>query len=85
MAKKKAEGFEDHLGALESIVEELESGELTLDDSLKRYQEGVKRLQACHEILRDAERQVKQLVEGAGGSPAEEPFDGEDAGEGEDA
>ena len=85
MAKKKAEGFEDHLGVLERIVEELESGELTLDASLLRYQEGVKRLQACHEILRAAERSVKILVEGADGEPVEQPLDGDDEGGDEDA
>ncbi|MHC4731942.1 MAG: exodeoxyribonuclease VII small subunit, partial [Planctomycetota bacterium] len=36
----KTEGFEEHLQALERLVEELESGDLTLDDSLKRFQEG---------------------------------------------
>ena len=43
MANPK-EGFEDHLQALEKIVEELEAGDLTLDAALGRFEEGVKRL-----------------------------------------
>lgn len=79
MAKKKVEGFEEHLQALESIVEELESGELALDDALKRYQEGVQRLKACHELLSRAEQQVKVLVREAGGELTEEPLESGDA------
>ena len=75
----KKEGFEEHLETLERIVEELESGELTLDGQMERYQEGVKRLKACYELLRSAEQQVKKLVRDAEGSLSEEPFEEEDA------
>ena len=68
------EGFEEHLEALERIVEELESGELTLDDSMARFEEGVKRLKSCTSMLEAAEKQVNILVRGA-----EEPFSEEDA------
>lgn len=68
------EGFEDHLEALERIVEELESGELSLDDSMARFEEGVKRLKSCTSMLEAAEKQVNILVRGA-----EEPFSEEDA------
>ncbi|MHC4971395.1 MAG: exodeoxyribonuclease VII small subunit [Planctomycetota bacterium] len=77
MAKK--EGFEDHLRALERLVEELESGDLTLDDSLKRFEEGVKRLRTCRELLAKAEDSVKILVKNAEGELAEEPFEDEGA------
>jgi exodeoxyribonuclease VII small subunit len=76
---RKAEGFEDHLQALERLVEELESGDLTLDDSLKRFEEGVKRLRSCRELLARAEDQVKILVKDADGELAEEPFEDEGA------
>ena len=68
------EGFEDHLEALERIVEELESGELSLDDSMARFEEGVKRLKSCTSMLEAAEKRVNILVRGA-----EEPFSEEDA------
>jgi exodeoxyribonuclease VII small subunit len=75
----KSEGFEEHLQALERLVEELESGELTLDDSLKRFEEGVKRLRCCRELLAKAEDQVKILVQNAEGELSEEPFEDEGA------
>jgi exodeoxyribonuclease VII small subunit len=74
MAKKK-EGFETQLEALESIVEELESGELSLDDSLARFEEGVKRLKECTRILGEAEAKVKVLVQDASGDLVEEDFE----------
>jgi len=77
MAKK--EGFEEHLQALERLVEELESGDLTLDDSLKRFQEGVERLRSCRDLLTRAEDQVKILVKSAEGELTEEPFEDEGA------
>jgi len=75
----KTEGFEEHLQALERLVEELESGSLTLDDSLKRFEEGVSRLRSCRDLLTRAEDQVKILVQNAEGELAEEPFEDEGA------
>jgi exodeoxyribonuclease VII small subunit len=72
--KKKDEGFEEHLDALERIVEELESGELALDDSMARFQEGVERLKSCTKMLESAEKQVRVLVRDADGELSEEPF-----------
>ena len=63
------QGFEEQLEALERIVDDLESGELTLDDSMARFQEGVARLKDCTKLLEAAEKQVKILVEGV-----EQPF-----------
>jgi len=74
-----AEGFEDHLSRLEELVGELESGTLTLDASLQRYEEGVRRLKQCYETLRKAEEQVKVLVRDAEGALGERPADEEDA------
>ncbi len=75
----KTESFEDHLEVLEKIVDELESGELELESSLERYQEGVKRLKSCYGLLQKAERKVKALVRGEDGELREEPFGDEDA------
>ncbi len=83
MAKKKsieAEGdapsFEDSLGELEAIVGELESGKLGLSDALARYEEGVKHLKSCHQLLERVERKI-ELLSGmdAEGNPITEPFD----------
>ncbi|MEM8883607.1 MAG: exodeoxyribonuclease VII small subunit [Planctomycetota bacterium] len=72
-AKKKNQTFEDHLGQLEEIVDDLESGELALDAALARYGEGVERLKHCYELLQKAEQQVTKLV----GESEEEPFEEE--------
>ena len=76
---KKTERFEEHLEVLERIVDELESGELSLDDSLKRFEEGVKRLKSCRGLLAKAEERVKVLLGDAEVEPEEEPFEGGEA------
>ena len=55
--------FEDALARLETIVTELERGELPLDQSLKIFEEGIKLSKSCLKILDDAERKVEILVQ----------------------
>jgi exodeoxyribonuclease VII small subunit len=83
MAKKKptardecAASFEESLEELEKIVAELESGKLGLSDALARYEQGVKHLKACQQLLERAERKI-ELLSGvdADGNPITEPFD----------
>lgn len=54
--------FEKALERLESIVNQLERGELSLDESLKIFEEGVKLSKTCLKMLDDAERKVEILV-----------------------
>ena len=54
--------FEDALKKLEKIVEELESGKFSLDDSLKRYEEGVRLSRLCHKTLQSAQKKVELLT-----------------------
>lgn len=75
MAKKKAGGFEERLASLEEIVADLEAGELSLEDSLARYQEGVEHLRRCYEMLKEAEGKVKILVKDGEGNLVEKPFE----------
>ena len=56
--------FEDAIRELEAIVDAMESGELPLEESLKRYQRGVELVKAAHERLKTAEQKVKVLEEG---------------------
>jgi exodeoxyribonuclease VII small subunit len=77
MAKSKPK-FEEHLACLEKIVAELEGGDLTLDDSLARYEEGVKALKKCYEILRDAEKRVEILLKSEDGELKTAPFEPEE-------
>ncbi|PIQ86445.1 MAG: exodeoxyribonuclease VII small subunit [Candidatus Omnitrophica bacterium CG11_big_fil_rev_8_21_14_0_20_45_26] len=53
--------FEKAVANLEKIVEELESGELDLDQALKRYEEGVKLSRACTKKLAEAEKKIEIL------------------------
>jgi len=78
MANRK-DSFEEHLETLEKIVEELEAGDLTLDQALERFEAGVKRLKSCRELLQKAEEKVKILVRDAEGELKEEPFESEEA------
>lgn len=75
MAKKQVR-FEEALEQLEKIVYELEEGEIGLEESLKRYEDGVKLLRQCYGILQKAERRI-ELVTGVDddGQPTTEPFD----------
>lgn len=54
--------FEKKLNRLEEIVQKMEKGELSLDESLKLFEEGVKLSRDCHGQLTNAEAQVKKLV-----------------------
>lgn len=55
--------FEEAMARLETIVTELEKGELPLDESLKIFEEGIKLSKTCLKMLDDAERKVEILVQ----------------------
>ena len=64
MATKKIEiDFEKALEQLEGLVEELESGDLSLENSLKSFEKGIKLARLCQEQLSKAELQVQKLIE----------------------
>jgi len=54
--------FEEDLKRLQKIVEELGSGKITLGESLKKYEEGVKIAQSCSQTLAEAQRKVELLM-----------------------
>lgn len=58
MSKKS---FETSLETLESVVQELESGKLSLDDSLKKFEEGIKLYKGCKNLLAQAEKKISLL------------------------
>ena len=58
--------FEEHLTKLESVVEQLERGDLTLEDSVRLFEEGVKLSAVCKAELEEAEGRVMVLVERGG-------------------
>ncbi len=55
--------FEDKLASLEAVVERLERGELSLDESVKLFEEGMRLSGACRQELEAAEGKIQQLVE----------------------
>lgn len=63
---KEKINFEENLKVLQKIVEELSSGKLTLGDSLKKYEEGVKLAQSCSSQLNEAQRKVDLLMKKEG-------------------
>lgn len=54
--------FEDIMKKLEIIANELESGELNLDESLKKFEEGIKLSKECNDILEKAEKKISILI-----------------------
>ena len=59
---KKAVDFEKQLAALEGLVNSLESGELSLEESLKSFEQGIKVARDCQAALKSAEQKVEVLM-----------------------
>jgi exodeoxyribonuclease VII small subunit len=66
--------FEESLKKLEAIVEQLEKGDLALEDSLKLFEQGVGLSAACKRELDAAEGKVQMLIKQRDGSMKPEPF-----------
>lgn len=62
-SKKKSIDVEKSMAELEKIVEQLETGELTLDKSLKQFEKGVRISRECQSALSDAEQKVQLLLD----------------------
>jgi exodeoxyribonuclease VII small subunit len=67
-------GFENSLKRLEAIVDKLEKGDLSLEESLKLFEEGVALSAACKKELDAAEGKIQKLVKQRDGSLKAEPF-----------
>ena len=69
--------FEDALKRLEAIVQRLESGDATLDESIRLYTEGDALKKQCEVQLKSAQEKIDRIVLGADGAPVGmQPFDG---------
>jgi exodeoxyribonuclease VII small subunit len=66
--------FEQSLAELESLVESMESGEMSLEDSLKAFEQGIKYTRDCQNALAKAEQKVQLLLQKNGQIEAQ-PFD----------
>lgn len=75
MAKKS---FEENMGQLEKIVEELESGNLPLEKALKRFEEGMSLSKTCFQKLEETEKKISLLIRQQDGSVRESTFDSDE-------
>ena len=66
MAPTKKINLEKSLVDLETLVEELESGDLPLETAMKKFEEGIKLTRGCQVALKEAEQKVEILLKGAG-------------------
>lgn len=66
--------FESAMKRLEDVVRELESGDLGLDEALKKFEEGVKLSKFCSNKLEESEKKVSMLLRDAEGHIREEPL-----------
>ncbi len=80
MAEAKPK-FEKDLEKLEGIVDALEEGDLPLDTSIKKFEEGIKLYRRCEKALSEAEKKIEVLVKNAQGSIEAKPFDEDSAGD----
>ena len=72
MAKRKT--FEDAMESLENIVQELESGDLSLEKAMQRFEEGIKLSKFCADKLDETEKKITLLTGNADGTVKETPF-----------
>ena len=77
MSSGKPINLEKTLADLELLVEELESGTLSLDDAMKKFEEGVKLTRMCQKTLKEAEQKVELLLQNSDGEDESIPFDDE--------
>ena len=72
-----SKSFEEKMVDLEKIVTELEKGDLNLDDSVSKFEEGIKISKECNKILEEAEKKITVLLN-QDGQVKEEIFEAED-------
>ncbi len=78
MTTKKSVNLEKSIADLETLVDELESGDLPLEKAMKKFEAGIKLTRQCQAALKEAEQKVEVLVQSAGGEEALQPFDVDD-------
>ncbi len=66
MSKENNGNFEESMKKLEDIVIELENGNLNLDESVNKFEEGMKIAKQCNKILEEAEKKITILLENDG-------------------
>ena len=81
MDRKGKKTFENALSQLESIVSQLEDGDLPLEESLQLFEEGIKLSRFCNQKLNEAQKKVEVLLRGNEGTLETHPFEPEETGD----
>lgn len=81
MAKPRTNDFEKSFQQLEKIVQRLESEELSLDESLRLFEEGISLSRFCNTRLEEVEKKIELILADPKGQPTTEPFDDEEVPE----
>ncbi len=77
MPRKTPVNFEKAMSELEQLVDDMEQGDMSLEDALKHFEKGISLASDCQQALSKAEQKVTQLIE-KNGELLEKPFDIED-------
>lgn len=64
---KKTLNFESAIKELETLVEEMEQGDISLEESLKKFERGIELTRTCQKALQEAEQKVQMLIENKDG------------------
>jgi exodeoxyribonuclease VII small subunit len=75
------QSFETMMDRLQALVDRLEEGNLTLEESIRSFEEGMELVGKCTAVLSHAEQRIQKLTRDAAGKPVAQPLDG---GEDED-
>lgn len=75
VGKKKGDQFEESLRKLQTIVERLEKGEVSLEEAMNSFTEGIRLAQSCHRTLEEAENRLQMLLKDEQGAWTTFPFE----------
>lgn len=78
MSVKKPLNLEKSLEQLESLIDELEAGDLPLENAMKKFEEGIRLTRSCQSALKDAEQRVEILMKSTGGDESLEDFEADE-------
>ena len=74
MEKENKKNFEDSINELEEIVTQLEKGDLNLDQSVEKFEEGIEISKKCNKFLEEAEKRITLLIQEDDGEIKEQNF-----------
>jgi exodeoxyribonuclease VII small subunit len=84
VSRPRSNEFEKAFQHLEKIVQRLEGENLSLDESLTLFEEGIRLSRFCHQRLEEVEKKIELILADAKGQPVTEPFEEEEAREDEE-